>query len=243
MRVGVMSNRSLSSLAVAILVFLPHAPAPGDGAPPLKANLDLPFDAGGEDGEEEAAPEVVVFFGQVYEGSALVFALDESGSMTQNQRWQIQVREVTRTISELSDRAEFGIVFYGSQVSAMGTRPLPATPANKNRGRIYVASRSPRGDTCLGEGVVKALEIAQLSEAKQRIVIVTSDGHPDNCATGNSATPAEVEEILRKTVAANPGLAIRVHSVWVGTHSETNAITFMRRLADAHGGTFRQVSR
>ena len=43
-----------------------------------KTNLDLPFDAEGADSEdEEEAPELIVFYGEAYEASKVVFCLDE----------------------------------------------------------------------------------------------------------------------------------------------------------------------
>jgi hypothetical protein len=208
----------------------------------VKENLDLPFDALGEAGEEEAAPEVVVFYGQVYEADALFFALDESGSMDQQGRWRLQTREVIRTVSELSQNTEFGIVYYSNAVSSFREAPVRATEGIKGAAKNYVLSRHPRGDTCLAEGVVKALQIAALSTSKRRAVIVTSDGKPDICATGDEATGEGLEALIQKTVNANPGLQVKVHTVWVGQVNEAQPIEFMKRLARAHGGTFRQVS-
>ena len=38
-----------------------------------KVNLDLPFDAEGADREEEEVPELIVFYGEAYEASNVVF--------------------------------------------------------------------------------------------------------------------------------------------------------------------------
>jgi len=208
----------------------------------LKANLDLPYSAIG-DGEEqeEEAPQILVFYGQIYEATGVCFALDESGSMRNNRRWELQSREVIRAINEMADDAEFGIVYFGSRVNAFSEKPVVASPANKSSGIAYVRARQPNGDTCLGEGVIKALQIMSLSESPYRSVIVTSDGKPDNCATGNAATPSEIEGIIQKTKAANPGGRIKVHTIWVGSGGG-EGVQFMERLAQAHNGTFRKVS-
>jgi len=208
----------------------------------LKANLDLPFDALATADEEEEVAEVVVFFGQAYEASAIVFALDESGSMTEEGRWKLQSREVKRAVSELSEKAELSVVYYGSDVSSFRKVPVTALVQAKAAAKSYVNSRSPDGDTCLGEGVVEALRIVRKSKSKHRAVVVTSDGRPDNCTTGDSATPKEVEILLKKTLVANPGRKVMVHTVWVGSSRDEEGIAFMKRLAATHGGTFRQVS-
>ena len=106
----------------------------------------------------------------------------------------------------------------------------------------FVRSRRPNGDTCLQEGTVKALQIARLSEHIAKAVIVTSDGKPDVCSTGDAASASQRTRIIQATMSANPGLDIQVHTIWVGTGSNRDAINFMRQLAAAHNGTFRQVS-
>jgi Mg-chelatase subunit ChlD len=208
-----------------------------------KENLDLPFDAIGETEEEELAPEIVVFYGAVYEADGLFFALDESGSMDYQGRWELQTREILRTISEMSDRAEFGVVFYATGVSAFRDAPVTATEGSKQAAKAWVQSRHPQGDTCLAEGTVRALQIAAKSKAKHRSVIVTSDGKPDICSTGQGATGDQLGGLIQKTLQANPGRRIKVHTIWVGEVNDPVPMEFMKRLATAHGGTFRAVSR
>ena len=207
-----------------------------------KENLDLPFDAIGENEEEEIAPEIVVFYGQIYEADALFFALDESGSMQQQGRWSLQSREILRAISELSSRAEFGVVFYASRVTPFREQPVTATEGMKSAAKSFVQSRHPDGDTCLAEGAVKALQIAAKSKSRHRAVIVTSDGKPDICSTGDLASGEQFDALIQKTLDANPGRQVKLHTVWVGAVVEAQAIEFMKRLAAAHGGTFRQVN-
>ena len=85
-------------------------------------------------------------------------------------------------------------------------------------------------------------KIVQRSSSRHRAVIVTSDGRPDVCATGNRATPAEQQRILQQTLAANPGRKVEVHTIFVGRSNDPDAISFMRLLARTHNGTFRLVS-
>ena len=209
----------------------------------LKANLDLPVNAGaGSEDEDEDAPEIVLFYGSQYEATAICFALDESGSMQDQGRWQLQTREVTRAIKQLSPAAEFSVVYYGSRVTVFRNKPVSANGANKAAGISFIQSRNPSGDTCIGEGTTKALKIVRQSGSSHRAVIVTSDGRPDVCATGNRANETEQQRILQQTVVANPGLKVQVHTIFVGRSNDPGAISFMRRLARSHNGTFRLVT-
>lgn len=214
-----------------------------DGVKGVEANLDLPYDAGGTSSQEELAPEVIFFFGQAYEASAVVFALDESGSMKKQGRWQLQSREVIRAIAQLNSHADFGVLYYGNRVTPFSERPVRATVGRKGAAVSFVSSRRPAGNTCLFEGLLRALTIVGRSSNPYRAVILTSDGRPDFCPTGDRATAAQVDLLIGKTLAANPGLKIKVHTVWVGSGSDVGAIAFMKHLGAAHGGTFRQVNR
>jgi len=65
-----------------VLSGLVFGPAPGAraqdaGAAGVKANLDLPYQPGGEDGDEEDAPEAIVFYGQMFEGTGFLFCCDK----------------------------------------------------------------------------------------------------------------------------------------------------------------------
>ena len=75
-------------------------------------------------------------------------------------------------------------------------------------------------------------------------VIVVSDGRPTVCpfVRGQGRSEQLIREILQQTTAANPGLEIRVHTIYVGTDNDPQAIDFMRRLARTHKGTFRIVN-
>ena len=241
-RTGGALGSSLLLLAVLSLVGLAASSGQELGLG-LKANLDLPVNAGaGSEDEDEDAPEVILFYGSQYEATAICFALDESGSMKSEGRWQLQTREVTRAINQLSTTAEFSVVYYGSNVTIFRNRPVSASSANKAAGISFIQSRNPNGDTCIGEGTTKALQIVRRSGSSHRAVIVTSDGRPDVCATGNRASPSEQQRILQQTLAANPGLGVQVHTIFVGRSNDPDAISFMRRLARAHSGTFRVVT-
>ena len=236
-----MGRHVFGVLLTLALCFLPGGLSDADVA--TKANLDLPYNAFGVSEEEELAPEVVYFFGQSYESDAIVFALDESGSMNDNNRWTMQTREVVRAMMQLSDAAEFGLVYYASGVKTFRGQPVTATSNNTGSAVAFIMSRRPTGDTCLFEGLERALRIVKRSSAKRRAVVVTSDGMPDYCPTGDRLTQSQLDTAMQRSLALNSGLKIKVHTVWVGAGSDRAAIDFMKRLARAHGGTFKLVNR
>ncbi len=92
---------SLAGMGVVFLTLFMSGPSGSSEFNPviLKTNLDLPYNAGGaSENEDEDAPEIVVFYGSMYEASAVVFCLDESLSMRKAGRWEVQKKEVVRTI-------------------------------------------------------------------------------------------------------------------------------------------------
>lgn len=235
-----MSRRAANVLLGLVLCFLPCGLSDADVT--TKANLDLPYNAFGVSEEEELAPEVIYFFGQSYESDAIVFALDESGSMNDNNRWTMQTREVVRAMTQLSEVAEFGLVYYSSGVKTFRNTPVSATSDNTGSAVAFINSRRPAGDTCLFEGLERALQIVNRSTAKRRAVVVTSDGMPDFCQTGHRLTEGQMEAALARSLALNAGVKATVHTIWVGAGTDRMAIQFMQRLARAHGGTFKLVN-
>lgn len=218
----------------------------GGGDLGLKTNLDLPYNAGGDTEEEEDAPEIITFYGGVYEANAVVFCLDESGSMKKNNRWTLQRREVTRAVSELSPEAEMGLVFYSREISAFRDTLVKAMANNKAAAIAFMNRRQPDGGTCIAQGVIKSLRMLQSSQSKYRSVIVAGDGKPsENClgSVGSRGDPRFYRRLLQQTARANPGMQIRVHTIFVGTASDSDAINFMKSLAQLHNGTFRAVTR
>lgn len=209
-----------------------------------KVNLDLPYNAVGSSEEDEDAPEIVTFYGSMYEASAVVFCLDESKSMSKAGRWQVQQKEVIRAISELSDEAEIGLVFYGAGSYAFRKSLVPATRATKAAMAQWVSGRQLSLGTCLGPGVVDSLKMLQRAQSTHRAVIVSGDGRPTSCpfVRGSGQDPRVAEQALAETVAANPGLQIRVHTVLVGNDVTARDVDFMKKLAQLHRGTYRHVS-
>jgi len=242
-------NRARPRLSWVWILVLPFfalgRPSGSDVPESLKANLDLPYDATAESQEEEDAPEVILLYGGAYEATAVVFCLDESRSMAKNDRWDLQKKEATRAIQELTDRVEFGLVFYGQDAYAFRPTLMAATPANKQAAIAFIASRQMTSGTCLGKGAVKSLQMLQNARSKHRAVILAGDGRPTSCpfVPGQDRNPQILSATFAETIAANPGLQIRLHSIYVGSQPIPEDVEFLKTLASIHGGTFRTASK
>src|SRR5262245_35897717 len=118
------------SKTVAFLAMVTFATLVADGlAAQVKENLDLPFDALGEDDAEEEAPEVVSFYNLHLEGEGFFYVIDKSGSMDRLELPRAK-QEVIKNIREFSDRVYFGIVFFDKDVTSFpaAARPAKADP-------------------------------------------------------------------------------------------------------------------
>ncbi len=209
-------------------------------------NLDLPFNAGGVDEEDEEAPEIVYLYGSTYEANAVVFCLDESLTMRRESRFDIQRREATRAVMELSDRTEFGIVFYGAGVIPYRERLQPANAASKAGATAFIASRTVNLGTCTGDAVVKSLRMLQRSSLSHKTVIVVSDGQPTDCPfkpIGGCENQRRINQRILAQIKSANATAIRIHTIFVGQSDICNdGLNFMRTMASSNGGTFRKVT-
>ena len=211
-----------------------------------KMNLDLPFDAEGADSQEEEVPELIVFYGEAYEASNVVFCLDESLTMNNSGRFDIERREVRRAITELNPDAEFGVLFYGGQVTAFRRQLIKASPTNKRAAMAFIGSRSTNLGTCLGNSVEQALQMLNRSDSRFQAVILVSDGTPTRCpfARLNGCQEKQVvcNEVLAQISAANVR-RMPVHCILVGNADRCGGLPtqFMRAVSGLSGGSFRHV--
>ena len=231
---------------IAVLVLLLASPSfPPPGAPPLgaqengavlKANLDLPFDAGGHEEVDDPGPDLVVFYGQQYEADGIFFCCDKSGSMKGEPFKRLQ-REVIKSLSAFSERAQFGIVLFDSvteKFPATG-KPAQADPAMKGAAIQWVMSRKPGGHSCYQEALLTALNFANQSTARRKIIIVLGDGIL-NCP-GHDAKKYRsdtLEQVRTKNVAQ-----VRINAIclgWVEVDEE-----WMRTLATENQGSFARI--
>ncbi len=212
-----------------------------------KENLDLPFDAVGEAGESEEAPEIIVFYGQGYEATDIVFVLDESLTMNRQTRFQIEKREANRAISEMHTDSRFNVVFFGGQTTSFRRRMIEATTSNKRAAAAFVNGRATNLGTCLGEAVVEALRMLQRGGSRFPAVLLVSDGTPTRCPfvpSGDCAGRRRVVETVLSNIRSANTSRVPIHALLVGQEDRCAGLAreFMTRVADSSSGTFRSLA-
>jgi hypothetical protein len=206
---------------------------------PTKENLDLPFDAAGESEEEEDAPEIVTFYGQQLEGDGVFYVVDKSGSMRDQGELAIAQREVIRNVQEFSDRVQFGIVFFDSNVVKFPASGMPAeaNPGMKAAAVSFVLSVVGVPGSCCQKGLAEALRMANLATPKRKVIVYVGDG-------GGHCNMDQVQ-YHQQTLAAITGQnyqRIPINCIAV-LNPEPIQIEFLKKLSGNNGGTYTRIVR
>ena len=205
------------------------------GTAATKENLDLPFDAIGENDEEEDAPEIVTFYGQQLEGDGIFYVIDKSWTMNNDGELPIAKREVIRNIQEFSSRVQFSIVFFDSSVvkyPSSGT-PAEANPGMKASAISFVQTVQSGTGSCCQQGLSQGLRFANMASSKRKVMVYVGDG-------GGTCQGADEATYLRQTlgsVTSQNYQRVQINCIGVLRPSALG-IDFMKRLSATNGGTY-----
>jgi Ca-activated chloride channel family protein len=108
----------------------------------------------------------------------LVFVLDCSGSMSGAPIEQAKAA-IRQALERLQPEDSFQIINFSEQSSALGPRPLSATPANIGKGLGYLSELNGDGPTMMLEGIKAALDFPH-DPARLRFVCFLTDGFIGN---------------------------------------------------------------
>jgi Ca-activated chloride channel family protein len=108
----------------------------------------------------------------------LVFVLDCSGSMSGRPLAQARAA-IERALQRLQPLDTFQLIRFSNPASALGPRPLLATPQNRRRGLEYLSSLTGEGGTMMIEGVKAALDFPH-DPQRLRFVCFLTDGYIGN---------------------------------------------------------------
>jgi hypothetical protein len=205
----------------------------------VKENLDLPYDAADQSTSDEEAPEHIVFFGQDYEGDGFFFTVENSGGMAQNLYLARAKAELSRTIADLSDEAEFSVNFFDANAVSFPEcgRPTVATRAMKSAALAWIDAIHNGSCSCCQKGFMGALRSANLSSARRKVIIYVGRGR-GLCGGDESAY---LDQCVRLVTAEN---ANRVQINTIGLSMSTGPsiyADFLRAIAAANGGTYRPI--
>lgn len=202
------------------------------------ANKDAPPPAG-----EPTQPTTVAgprYYGFPVRSSRVVFVLDVSRSMGWNGRLETAQEELKQVLSHLPAATRFNLVVYSDTASAWSQALAPASPENVRRALRYVDRLRPVNATNIWDG----LRVAMADEAVDTIYFL-SDGSP---TAGAILSP---DAILAALAEMNRWRRVRIHTVallkgdpppmYLGSEDPAASAAFMRRLAQEHDGTFREV--
>ena len=162
--------------------------------------------------------------------ATLIFAIDVSGSMGQENRLGLVKRSLRLLVSQLGPRDEVGIVIYGSRGHVL----LYPTDAGESGAIQDAINRlQPGGSTYVEEGLKLAYDMAERSVRPGRItrVILLSDGVGNVGETGSQAILRQIRDEVEQ------GVTLTTVGFGMGNYNDT----LMEQLANDGDGAYYYV--
>ncbi|GAB4323191.1 MAG: VIT domain-containing protein [Candidatus Sumerlaeia bacterium] len=123
----------------------------------------------------------------------LVFVIDTSGSMRQDDKIEQARASLLYGLDRLSPEDRFNIVSFSSFAESCFEQLVPASEENRNEARRFVSALQPGGSTNINEALQRALAMKGGPERLPMIVFIT-DGRPTSGVT-------DVDAIVRNAQA------------------------------------------
>jgi len=221
-----------------VVLLLALSPSESVAQSGIKENLDLPFDALGENEEEEDAPEVVNFYTITLEGDGFFYIIDRSGTMQDSGELQRAKAEVKKNISEFSDRVQFGVIFFSANIVKFPSngQPAEADTAMKQSGKAFVDGTPGEYGTCGLKALQAALQMANQAKSHRKVIVYLSDG-------GGTCEGADESQYLNKCLSTTASMnfqRIKINTIGVLNLTALGE-QFMRKLATMNGGTYTKI--
>ncbi len=231
-------STALSTLSLLLAVFVGATESDGPSAD-TKENLDLPVATSSLSGTgDESTAELVVLWGQAFEGNGFYVCVDGRGASRSGVR-----SGVRRLLEQLSDGCRFAIVHGGVDVRRFPAsgRPAAATATARRRAAAFIESFERTGDVRTREALLECVGIAQRSPVRyNHIFFFISSACLQSCEQAANA-PACYAATLESIEALNRNLTpIHVvgaapsgcsHGAFTGT-----CFTFLQALRSRYGG-------
>ncbi len=152
-----------------------------------------------------------------------ILVVDTSGSM-QGASMEQAKRAVLHALSTLTERDRFNVVEFNSVMHVLFPEAMPATSANLQQARQWVAKLKAGGGTEMAPALEFALGAREMPGYLRQVVFMTDGG-------------VENEEALFKLIVARLGNA-RLFTIGIGSAPNGH---FMTRAAELGRGTFTYV--
>ncbi|MEM9352694.1 MAG: vWA domain-containing protein [Planctomycetota bacterium] len=169
------------------------------------------------------------FFGAPVGGLRAVFLLDNSGSM-QRGRLETVLAELMHTLDQLGPSHEVYVLFFSDDIYPMyypASTDKFARPNEETKRRLSVWFETV--EFCTGNTAHRAMEAA--ARLKPEVVFLLSDGDVRTTPSGRK---------LAALLAAE-GRDFVVHTIGMGCQEQVHRQQ-LAAIAQAHGGTFREVA-
>ena len=186
-------------------------------------------DAGGVAGDEDGTS--TQFFGTNAMGNRFVFIIDASGSMNEDFRWQRAMRELEKSIKDLTEEQEALVLLYNFQTFPMfNTSPdelelVPVTKEFKTELSEWLGHQIPQGGTRPAHSLSYSLTL------KPDAIFLLSDG----LLADNSIQVLAQENTFQKTETGDYK-KIPIHTVSLGPNVDGAQV--MKIIADNNEGEF-----
>ena len=180
-----------------------------------------------------------MFYNQQLEGNGIFYVLDASTSMETQGELAIAKREILKNVSEFSSEEQFGIIFFNADVRkfpAAGT-PAQANPAMKAAATAFVESATGAQGSCCQQGMIAALQMANLSTAPKKVIVYVGDGG-GYCGPGTGGSLFQDQTVL--AVTQQNYQRIQINCIGVLSPPPANE-EFMQHLAHANQGTYSRI--
>jgi len=149
----------------------------------------------------------------------VVFVLDTSGSMADNNKIDQAKRALRFCLKNLNARDRFEIVRFSTETQPLFDRLVDAGDANLTKAQEFVDALKPTGGTAIEEALVKSVGPAKALPERDRpyFVVFLTDGLPTVGNTGE-------DQILATVTKAIGDRSIRIFCFGIGTDVNTHLL-------------------
>ncbi len=166
-------------------------------------------------------------------GRDLVFAIDTSGSMgesgysaedTQKAKFDILLSLIKKFVTKRFDD-NVGVVIFGSY--AFSPVPITYDMHSLNYMLDFLEVGMAGDSTAIGDGLARSLEMLERAKAKNKIIILITDGYQNS----GSTKIADAVDIAKK-------LHIKIYTIGLGKKSDYDAKLLEKIAKDTNGASF-----
>ena len=184
----------------------------------------------GGSGEGEG---VAGFFGASAKGDRICYVIDRSYSMVENSSMKLAIKELLRSLDNLSPNMYFQVVFYNTEPERLKLKGRDLAIANdvfRNKAREQIQAMKPKGGTDHGKALRMAVGM------RPDVIFMLTDAE--------DAEPEMIEEITRLSGGGKSSkrrAPITIHVIQFHHDRHRAPDDGIRQLAEKNKGTYRMI--